>query len=153
VAVGRAPSALFSLTVFDPEAVGLCEGHLHVQQVRLTGSVGIVANPAGKSSLSVPHDVQVVQVLPVAPETCICLCGFCIDQIPGVALEAQFVGLRIIGHVLSSIKTLYRKGRLPLVKGVTIRTISFSQGFMQVPCTIHISCNTRVAFKTVTCGN
>jgi hypothetical protein len=121
--------------------------------VRLTGSVGIVANPAGKSSLSVPNDVQVVQVLPVAPETCICLCGFYIDQIPGVALEAEFVGLRIIGHVLSSIKPLYRKGGLALVMGVTIRAISFSQGFMHVPRAIHVSCNSRVAFKTVTCGN
>ena len=116
MAVGPALSALFRLAVFDPEAVGRGKGHLHLYQMGLTGSVGVVANPAGKTSLSIPQDVQVVQVLPAAPETCICLCGFHLDQISGVALEAEFIGLWIIGNVLSSIKSLYRKGSLPLMK-------------------------------------
>ena len=67
-----------------------------------------------------------------------------------MALKTEFIGLWIIGNVLSSIEALYRKGSLSLVNCVTIGAIPFGYRFMQKPAVIYISSNILMTLKAVT---
>lgn len=84
------------------------------------------------------------------PETGVSFRELDLDQGAGVALKTQFIGLWIIGNVLSSIEAFYRKGSLSLVSRMTIGAISLGHRLMQVPAIINISSNIPVTFKTVT---
>jgi len=67
-----------------------------------------------------------------------------------MALKTEFIGLWIIGNVLSSIEALYRIGSLSLVNRVTIGAIPFGHRLMQEPAVIYISSNIPVTLKAVT---
>ena len=67
-----------------------------------------------------------------------------------MALKTEFIGLWIIGDVLSLIEALNRKGSLSLVNRVTIGAISFGHRLMQEPAVIYISSNIPVTLQAVT---
>lgn len=69
--IRSALTALFGLTEIDLEAVRLVKRNLQGYQVRLTGSMGFVADPAAITFFSISHDMQVVKVPSFVPEPCI----------------------------------------------------------------------------------
>ena len=108
-----------------------------------------MTDPAGKASFPVSEDVEVVEVPPFFPECRFCVCELEVYQFTCVALETQRVGSRVIGNVLFPIKTFNRKGRLPLVNGMTVRAVALCRGLVKVPGIINISSNICVTFKAI----
>jgi len=148
--VGPALTSLICLLIFDPEAVPLCQGRLPADQMGLTGSMGVMADPAAVTSFTIPHDMQVVKVPFPVSETCITFSKTGLNQGAGMALEAQRIGFRIIGNVLAAIEALLRKRRASLMRCVTVRTIALSHRLMPETAVVKDSFNLAVTHDTVT---
>jgi hypothetical protein len=118
--------------------------------MRLTRSMGVVANPAAKAPLSIPHDVQVVEVPSFVPEVCFSFGEFGLNELFGVTLETQSVSLWFKGYISPLVETFHREWGFPDMNSVTVGTIALSYRLMQESAVINTSLNIPVTLTTVT---
>ena len=150
MAVGSALPTVISRLILNLEVVDLVKRYLHTDEVRLSGGVGVVTDPAGKTSLTVSDHVQVVEVPSFVSESRVCVSELSVYQATCVAPKAQCVRGRVIGNVFFPIEPFYCKGSIPLVNGVTVGATSLCGRLMQVSGIFNVSSNISVTFQAIT---